>query len=64
MSIGLPKGMGRDDAYVAGLADGRKDTIKEIRQRIKRWRETYTQMFPADLDRIIKQVSEEAGGLD
>lgn len=32
--IGLPKGMTRDEAYVAGLADGRQETLDDLERRI------------------------------
>lgn len=31
MSIGLPKGMSRDEAYIAGVADGEKQERERIR---------------------------------
>lgn len=35
-SIGLPKGMSRDDAYIAGVADGIADAVQQIRMRLER----------------------------
>lgn len=33
MSIGLPKGMSRNDAHIQGVADGRQEIVGEIERR-------------------------------
>lgn len=35
--------------------DERRRVLRDLRRRIKRHRETYTYLFPSDLDRIIKE---------